>query len=219
VRLLLIEDDRPLGKALFEGLKEEYACDWFRSAEEGKDALEAVPYDMIVLDINLPGISGIDWLTRLRKAENTIPVLLLTARGAHKQRVQGLDAGADDYLTKPFDFEELLARIRALLRRRGVYQGPIIKYKNISVDVTGSTVLKNGETVALSSKEFEIFRVLAENIGRCLSKNQIEQKIYDWSSEFESNTVEVHISSIRRKLGKDIIKTIRGIGYIMERET
>lgn len=218
MRLLLIEDDYQLGKALYQGLKEEYTTDWFQNAEDGAVVIDNTPYDVIVLDINLPGISGLDWLRELRARSIQTPVLLLTARDAPAQRVEGLDAGADDYLIKPFDFEELLARIRALLRRKGVYQETVIRYKNIEMDLNSKTVTRDGELVAMSGKEFEILRLLMENAGRCLSREQIEQKIYSWDDEFESNTVEVYISAIRRKLGKDIIKTMRGIGYIMARQ-
>ncbi|MDT8403420.1 response regulator [Sulfuriflexus sp.] len=218
MRLLLIEDDPQLGKAIYQGLKQEYTADWFKSAEEGKAVIAASAYDIIVLDINLPGMSGLEWLQSLRQQKVTIPVLLLTARDAPSQRVAGLDAGADDYLVKPFDFDELLARIRALLRRKGSYQEKILQYKNIAMDLDGKTVSKDEELVSLSAREFEILRLLLENAGRCLSREQIEQKIYNWDDEFGSNTVEVHISAIRRKLGKELIKTIRGIGYIVERE-
>jgi DNA-binding response OmpR family regulator len=219
MRLLLIEDDPQLGKALYQGLKQEYTADWFKSAEEGQAVIGASAYDIIVLDINLPGLSGLEWLQSLRSRKVDIPVLLLTARDTPSQRVEGLDAGADDYLVKPFDFDELLARIRALLRRKGVYQETVLRYKNIAMDLAGKIVSKDGETVSLSGKEFDILRLLLENVGRCLSREQIEQKIYNWDDEFGSNTVEVHISAIRRKLGKDLIKTIRGIGYIVVRET
>lgn len=217
MRLLLIEDDKALGKAIHAGLRDEYACDWFQSAEEGEDAMRTVPYDMLVLDINLPGASGLQLLASLRKKQDTTPVLLLTARDAPAQRVEGLDAGADDYLIKPFDFEELLARIRALLRRRGHYQPSMLCVGDVEIDVSGKRVTHKGKTVALSQKEFDILHVLAEQQGRVISKEQIEQKIYDWDSEFESNTIEVHVSAIRRKLGRDLIKTIRGLGYLMER--
>ena len=218
MRLLLIEDDPQLGKALYQGLKQEYIADWFKTAEEGEASISASSYDVIVLDINLPGMSGLEWLQSLRNRKFDIPVLLLTARDAPSQRVEGLDAGADDYLIKPFDFDELLARVRALLRRQGTIQETVIHYKEISMDLDGKAVSKAGEIVALSGKEFEILRLLLENAGRCLSKEQIEQKIYNWDEDFASNTVEVHISAIRRKLGKELIKTMRGIGYIVARE-
>ena len=218
MRLLLIEDDPQLGKAIYQGLKEEYTTDWFRDAEAGAAVIDSTPYDLIVLDINLPGITGLEWLQSLRRAKNNIPVLLLTARDTPPQRVEGLDAGADDYLIKPFDFDELLARIRALLRRKGSYQDEKILYRQICMDVAGKTVTRDNKIVALSGKEFEILRLLLENQGRCLSKEQIEGKIYNWDDDFGSNTVEVYVSNIRRKLGKDLIRTMRGIGYIMERQ-
>jgi len=217
MRLLLIEDDSRLGKAIYEGLREEYACDWFQNAEDGEAALDTVDYDIIVLDVGLPGMTGLELLAKLRRADNPIPVLLLTARDTPSMRVEGLDAGADDYLIKPFDFEELLARLRALLRRTGKYQAPVVHHKDIEIDIAGRIVSKSGVPVKFSNKEFEILRVLVDHAGQCLSKEQIEQKIYAWDSEFESNTVEVHISSIRRKLGKELITTIRGIGYIVAR--
>ena len=216
MRILLIEDDSRLGKAIYEGLRDEYACDWFQSAEDGEHAIGSVEYDIIILDINLPGKSGLELLATLRGSENPIPVLLLTARDAPSQRVEGLDAGADDYLIKPFDFEELLARVRALLRRKGKFKTSITRYGDITLDTASQKVTLRAKPIKLSNKEFDILALLIDNEGRCLSKQQIEEKIYEWGSEFESNTVEVHISSIRRKLGKDLIKTMRGIGYIME---
>lgn len=219
MRLLLIEDDVRLGKAIHQGLVEEYACDWFQNAEDGASALNEIDYDLIVLDINLPGMSGLEFLTSLRAKQKNIPVLLLTARDAPSQRVEGLDSGADDYLIKPFDFEELLARLRALLRRKGKYQSAVIRYKDIELDMSAKSVKKADVYQSLSSKEFDILYLLIDNAGRCLSKQQIEEKIYDWDHEFESNTVEVHVSSIRRKLGKELIKTMRGVGYIMEQSS
>ncbi len=217
MRILLIEDDKKLGQAIYEGLKEEYSCDWMLNAEDAELALEDIDYDIIVLDINLPGMSGLDLLSNIRKAANTIPVLILTAQDATHQRVEGLDRGADDYLVKPFDFEELLARIRALLRRKGSYKNVTLEYGDISLDYLAKAVTQAGRSVRCSLKEFDILYLLMDNAGRCLSRQQIEEKIYDWNDDFESNTVEVHISSIRRKLGKELIKTIRGVGYIIER--
>lgn len=204
-----------LGKAIHQGLLDEYACDWFQNSEDGEAALKEVDYDLIVLDINLPGMSGLEFLSSLRAKNHMIPVLLLTARDAPPQRVEGLDTGADDYLIKPFDFEELLARLRALLRRKGKYQSRVLQYRDIELDMSAKTVKKAGALQNLSSKEFDILYLLIDNAGRCLSKQQIEDKIYDFEHEFESNTVEVYVSSIRRKLGKEIIKTMRGVGYIV----
>lgn len=218
MRILLIEDDYQLGKAVNEGLNQEFAADWFQSSEDGQIAVDGTNYDVIVLDINLPKMSGIDWLKQLRKHKNTIPVLLLTARDTISERVQGLDAGADDYLVKPFDFEELLARIRALSRRNNKLENPILKYKSLELDTNSKSVHLSGKLIKLSSLEFDMIHLLVKNSGRCLSKDQIEEKIYNWGDEVGSNTIEVHISAIRRKLGKDLIKTIRNVGYLVESE-
>jgi DNA-binding response OmpR family regulator len=217
MRLLLIEDDHQLGHAVHQGLRDDYACDWFQNAEDGAEALRNEDYALLVLDVNLPGRSGLELLQALRREDNQIPVLLLTARDAPSQRVEGLDAGADDYLIKPFDFEELLARIRALLRRRGRFDSAVLTLGDLAINTTARTVSRAGKAVSLSAREYAILLELAEQAGRCLSKQQIEARIYDHDSDFESNTVEVHISAIRRKLGKDIIKTLRGVGYLMER--
>lgn len=217
MRLILIEDDPQLGKALYQGLKQEHTTDWFQTAEEGDAVINTAPYDIIVLDINLPGMSGLEWLQSLRAQKVETPVLLLTARDALSQRIEGLDAGADDYLVKPFDFDELLARIRALLRRKEAFINNELQYKNIVMDTSGKTVTRDGEKVSISGKEFEILHLLLDNAGRCLSKEQIEQKIYSWDDEHGSNTIEVYISSIRKKMGKGLIRTMRGIGYIVER--
>ncbi len=219
MRLMLIEDDPQLGKAIYQGLKQEHTTDWFKSAEEGNAVVYETPYDIIILDINLPGISGIEWLQSLRARKVDIPVLLLTARDTLHQKIEGLDAGADDYLVKPFDFDELLARIRALLRRKAAFVNNELQYKNIVIDLAAKTVTKDGQPIAISGKEYEILHMLLDNIGRCLSKEQIEQRIYNWDDELGSNTIEVYISTIRKKLGKELIKTMRGIGYIVVRDT
>ncbi len=218
MRVLLIEDDHQLGKAVNEGLNQEFAADWFKSAEDGQIAVDSTNYDVIILDINLPKMSGIDWLKNLRKHKNTTPVLLLTARDTISERVAGLDSGADDYLIKPFDFEELLARIRALSRRKTNLENPLLSYKNIELDTNSKTVFIDKKPIKLSLLEFNIAHLLIKNSGRCLSKDQIEEKVYNWNDEVGSNTIEVHISAIRRKLGKDLIKTIRNVGYFVENE-
>lgn len=216
MRILLIEDDKQLGKAIFHGLKQDHAADWFRTAEEGDDALRVTVYDAVVLDINLPGMSGLEWLARLRRARNAVPVLLLTARDTTSERVEGLDAGADDYLVKPFDFEELLARLRALSRRREAYQPSLFGYGDLTLDTTNKTAMREGVALPLSQKEFDILRLLVEHPGQCVSKERIEQNLYGWDDTVGSNTVEVHISSLRRKLGRDFIRTVRNLGYRVE---
>lgn len=215
MRLLLVEDDVPLCEALLAGLRPLHAIDWVETAEDADLALRTVDYDLLLLDINLPGMSGLALLEELRNRGVGLPTLLLTARDRIEDRVRGLDAGADDYLTKPFDFDELLARIRALLRRSGHYSGPTITRHDVVVDTQRRTVTRGGALVRMSRTEYAILAILIQNIGQCFAKGQIEEKIYGWDAEVESNTVEVHISSIRRKLGKDFIVTIRGVGYMI----
>lgn len=217
MRLLYVEDDTQLGRATTEGLKEEFAVDWFTNVNDAEEALRQVAYDMLVLDINLPGRSGLDFLRDQRSKGNALPVLLLTARDTVPQRVQGLNAGADDYLIKPYDFEELLARIRALVRRRSQPYRDVLRYRDVAVDFSGHTVQLDGTPLTLTAREFDVLRILLEEQGRCLSKDQIAEKMYGWDDEVESNTIEVYVSSLRRKLGKEYIRTVRGLGYLMEK--
>ncbi len=216
MRLLLVEDDRNLGKATAEGLKESFAVDWVRSAEEAEDALSTVKYDLAVFDINLPEKSGLDLLKDLRREKNNIPVLLLTARDAIYHRVEGLNSGADDYLVKPFDLDELLARCAALVRRAQGDGQPIITIGDLSYEPASGKLEKNEKSISLSGRERAVFDVLAHNINRPVSKAMIEERIYDWgSADIESNTIEVHIAALRRKIGRETIKTIRNIGYMI----
>ncbi|MCD8496859.1 MAG: response regulator [Alphaproteobacteria bacterium] len=216
MRILLVEDDKNLGKATTEGLKDLYAVDWVLSSEDAEEALGTTSYAMIVLDINLPGASGLDLLAGLRRGKKAIPVLLLTARDAVRHRVEGLNAGADDYLIKPFDLDELLARCAALIRRGSGQAAPVINHGNISYEAAQRYVEKDGKPVTLSSRELAVFDCLIRNAGRPVSKEKIMENVYDWSSEeIESNTIEVHIAALRKKLGRDLIKTIRGVGYII----
>ncbi len=218
MRILLVEDDQNLGKATEEGLREFFAVDWVMNAEEAEDALATTAYALVVLDINLPGASGLDLLRSLRKNKDQIPVLLLTARDAVRHRVEGLNAGADDYLVKPFDLDELLARCAALIRRAQGEATPIITHKDLTYEAATGHLEKNGETITLSGREQAIFDLLIRNIDRPISKDKITESIYDWSSEdIESNTIEVHIAALRRKLGRDLIKTIRGVGYMISK--
>lgn len=216
MRLLLVEDDRHLGKATEEGLKESFAVDWVRSAEEAQNAMDTTKYDLAVLDINLPGQSGLDFLKSIRQSKNAVPVLLLTARDAVYHRVEGLNAGADDYLVKPFDLDELLARCAALIRRSTGQVEPIIRVRDASFEPATGKLEKSGKNIILSARERAIFDVLIHNIDRPVSKAKIEERIYDWGSEdIESNTIEVHVSGLRRKLGRDFIQTLRGVGYMI----
>lgn len=218
MRILLVEDDTLLGKATLAGLRTLYAADWLTSAEDAAEALATTSYDLLVLDINLPGVSGLDWLTQLRRNNNSIPCLFLTARDATYHRIEGLNAGADDYLVKPFDLDELLARCAALLRRAHGYARPVIQHHGLIYDPASKSVTVDDQAVALSARELSILDYLLNNIGHIVSKQQIEEHIYDWSNDdIGSNTIEVHVSALRRKLGRDLIKTIRNMGYVIEK--
>ncbi len=217
MRILLVEDDRNLGQATAEGLRDNYAIDWVMSAEEAEDAMATIDYALIVLDINLPGKSGLELLADLRMDKQQIPVLLLTARDAVYHRVEGLNAGADDYLVKPFDLDELLARCGALIRRSAGHGEPVIAHKDLRYEISTGHLQRGDKVIVLSARERTIFDCLIRNVGRVFSKEKIMEHVYDWSNEdIESNTIEVHISALRRKLGKDLIKTVRGVGYMIE---
>jgi len=216
MRILLVEDDLNLGRATAEGLKEQFAVDWVQSAEDADDALQTVPYELIVLDVMLPGISGVEFVKSIRKADNQTPVLMLTARDALRHKVEGLNTGADDYLVKPFELDELLARCMALIRRSKGQGAPIIRVGDISYEPSSSHVEKSGVPVVLSARERSILDCLMRSKGHIVPKERIMESIYDWSSEHvESNTIEVHISALRRKLGKELIRTVRGVGYMI----
>lgn len=217
MRLLLVEDDPHLGKATAEGLKSSFAVDWVMSAEDAEEAISTINYEAIVLDINLPGASGLEFLQNIRKSQNPIPVLLLTARDAVHHRVEGLNNGADDYLVKPFDLDELLARCAALIRRSKGNAAPVITHNDITYEPTNGHLEIAGQSISLSARERAVFDCLIRNIGRAQSKEKITESIYDWDSEdIESNTIEVYIAALRRKIGKEKIKTIRGVGYVLE---
>ncbi len=216
MRILFIEDDDMLGKATTLGLRKDFTVDWFQSGEEGLTATETSDFDLLLLDINLPGMSGLELLKKIRDRQIDMPVLLLTARDRTEQKIKGLDLGADDYMVKPFDLSELKSRIRALERRSHGRATTTIKHKNIELDVTGKSVTKDGKPLDLSARELVIITILMQNIGKTLSREQIEDKLYGFDIEIESNTIEVHISNLRKKLGKDFILTKRGIGYTIE---
>jgi len=218
MRLLLVEDDRNLGLATAEGLREVHAVDWVHSAEDAQDAMATCDYALVILDISLPGMSGLEFLQQLRQRKVQVPILLMTARNTTAQIVEGLNTGADDYLAKPFDFGELLARCAALVRRSSGHAEPVITIKDLSYEPATGKLLKNHTNVLLSARERSVFDCLIRNIDRPVSKNDIVANIYDWSSEnIESNTIEVHVAALRRKLGKELIETIRGVGYIIRR--
>lgn len=217
MRVLLVEDDDMLGKATLSGLRTVYAVDLVKTGEDAELAMRTTPYDLILLDINLPDTSGLDVLKSMRCAKDDRPVLFLTARDTTRHRIEGLNAGADDYLVKPFDLDELLARCAALIRRSQGRGNSQIECRDIVFDPIAKSVYKKGLSVLLSGRELGILEILMANIGKIISRTTIEEHLYDWSGadSVESNAVEVHISSLRRKLGKDFIRTIRGVGYIV----
>ncbi len=220
MRVLLVEDDKNLGDGLQAALRQEsYAVDWVRDGEEAELALRVEPYDIVVLDLGLPGRSGLDILDAVRARGSDVPVLILTARDTAEDRVLGLDKGADDYMIKPVNTDELCARIRSILRRAHGRAVPKLVHGDIEVDIAGRVVTQGGQQVDLSGKEFAVLHQLLENQGRVLSKRQLEEGIYDWGSELESNAVEVYVHHLRKKLGKDLIRTIRGVGYVIDKET
>ena len=203
-----------IGESIEEGLRgESYAVDWVRDGAAADLALAAFSYDLLLLDLGLPGKQGMDVLRTLRGAGADLPVLIITARDGTPARVAGLDAGADDYLVKPFDLDELLARIRALLRRRVARTRSVIVHGAVTLDLASHDVFLHGQAVKLSSREFSVLRALLDNPGSVVSKAQLEEKLYGWNSEVESNTVDVYVHHLRKKFGADFIKNVRGVGY------
>lgn len=218
MRLLLVEDDSLLGDGIRVGLTQAgFAVDWARDGLAAKLALEAEAYALVVLDLGLPRLSGTELLKWLRGTGKAIPVLILTARDTVSDRVRGLDGGADDYLIKPFDLDELGARIRALLRRSGGRAAPLIVHGELQVDPASRQVSLSGSPIELSPKEYAVLVNLLEHAGRALSREQLEQSLYGWGEEVESNAVEVHIHHLRKKLGSDLIRTLRGVGYLIDK--
>jgi two-component system response regulator QseB len=216
VRLLLVEDDAMIGASVERSLRASgHAVDWARDGEAAAEALRGEPYDVVVLDLGLPGRAGIDVLRELRRRGDRTPVLVATARDAVADRVAGLDAGADDYLVKPFDLEELAARIRAVQRRSGGRATPRLEHAGLVLDPATHEVSVDGAPVSLSAREFEILHALLEHPGRPLSRARLEERLYGWGDEVESNAVEVHVHALRRKLGARWIKTLRGVGYVV----
>ena len=218
MRILLVEDDRLLGDGIEAGLiQAAFGVDWARTCEEARLAIAVGSYCLVVLDIGLPDGSGLDFLRELRAASNGVPVLVLTARDTLADRVSGLDKGADDYLVKPFELDELTARVRALLRRSHQRASPFISYQGIVLDPAARRVTLDGEFVDLPLKEFTLLEELLENQGRVLTRAQLEHSLYGWSAELESNALEVHVHHLRKKFGVEFIKTIRGIGYVVNK--
>jgi two-component system, OmpR family, response regulator QseB len=214
MRLLLVEDDTMIGEAIRSGLKRDgFTVDWVHDGESASQVLGSEDFDLLLLDLGLPRKSGLEVLTALRSRGLGIPVLIITARDAVSDRVQGLDAGADDYLVKPFDLDELAARIRALLRRKSGRTAPGIEHLGVTLNPATHGVSRDGREIALSPKEFALLQLLMERPGTILSRARLEERLYGWGEEIESNALEVHIHGLRRKLGADYILNVRGVGY------
>jgi len=218
MRILLVEDDPMIGKTLQQALQQDgYAVDWVIDGESGRTAITTSQdaYVLVLLDLGLPRKGGLALLRELRREGNRVRVLVVTARDAVADRVEGLDAGADDYLTKPFSLDELTARIRALLRRDVTREDNVLRHGDLALDTVTHAVTKGGKVVDVSAREFALLAALLERPGAALSKTQLEERIYRWGDEVESNAVEVHIHNLRKKLGSEAIRTLRGVGYAL----
>ena len=218
MRLLLVEDDKMIGEAVLDALRaEHYAVDWVRDGEMADTALASETYDLMLLDLGLPRRDGLTVLRGLRARRERLPVLIATARDAKADRIAGLDAGADDYVLKPYDIDELLARIRALLRRSAGQAAPAFEHKGVALNPATREATLNGVPVALSAREWAVLEPLIARPGVVFSRSQLEEKLYGWKDEISSNAVEVYVHGLRKKLGADVIQTVRGLGYLAPR--
>ncbi len=220
MRVLLVEDDRFLGDGIRAGLKHYgHTVDWVTDGRAAIDVITASheTFDIIVLDIGLPKVSGLSVLATIREKNISTPVIMLTAKDTIEDRVTGLDKGADDYITKPFDLDELCARMRARQRRSKARVKPLITHNDITVDPASHVVTYQGEEVLISRREFALLQKLLENAGRVISREQLNQTLYGWSENIDSNALEVHIHNLRKRFGNKLIRTIRGVGYMVEK--
>jgi len=216
-RILLVEDDAPLGEGVKSGLEDEgHVVEWVRDGRHGREALAVEAFNAVVLDLTLPRLDGLQILRELRARNDHTPVLILTARDTVANRVEGLDAGADDYLVKPFALAELKARVRSLTRRAAGRSSNRLEHAGVVLDRETHRVLHDGKPVELSAREYALLEALLEHPGRTLSRAQIEQRIYPWGQEVESNAIEVHVHHLRAKLFPGLIRTVRGVGYAIE---
>lgn len=216
MRILLIEDDSMIGDGIKAGLgKLGFTLDWFTEGEMGRAALDSAPYDAVILDLSLPGMDGMQLLREWRRDGKDTPVLILTARDALEQRVSGLQAGADDYLCKPFALVEVAARLQALIRRRHGQITPTITHGNLHFNPAARSATLNGEAVVLTQREISVMELFLNNKGRVLPRPLIQEKLYSWDDEVSSNAVEVHIHHLRKKLGNGFIRTVHGVGYTL----
>ena len=220
MRLLVVEDDRDLNRQLVKALSQAgYAVDTTFDGEEGQFLGETEPYDAVILDLGLPKIDGASVLEAWRQAGRVMPVLVLTARDAWSDKVKSFDSGADDYVTKPFHIEEILARLRALVRRASGHATSDLVCGPVRVDTRSGRVLVNGEAVRLTSHEYRLMSYLMHHVGRIISRTELVEHLYDQDFDRDSNTIEVFVGRLRKKLGSDVIKTIRGLGYVLEAPT
>ena len=218
MRLLLVEDDTMIGESVLDLLRaEHYAVDWVKDGEMADTALRSQTYDLVLLDLGLPRRDGLTVLRSMRSRKERIPVLIATARDSVQQRIEGLDAGADDYVLKPYDLDELLARIRALLRRAAGRAEPVYEHKGVSVNPATREVTVGDQPVVLSAREWAVLEPLLARPGMVLSRAQLEEKLYGWKDEISSNAVEVYIHGLRKKLGAELIQNVRGVGYMVPR--
>src|SRR5450830_1576113 len=216
MRLLLVEDDTMIGEAVLDLLRAEgYAVDWVKDGAMADTALRTETYDLVLLDLGLPLLDGLSVLRAMRLRKDRTPVLVATARDSVQQRIEGLDAGADDYVLKPYDLDELLARIRALLRRANGRAEPVYEHLGVSVNTATREVLVDGAPVTLSAREWAVLEALISRPGAVLSRAQLEEKLYSWRDEVSSNAVEVYIHGLRKKLGSELIQNVRGVGYMV----
>lgn len=214
MRVLLVEDDRMIGESLREALRRQgMACDWVRDGRAAEAALCGERFDAVLLDLGLPQRGGLEILRALRARGDATPVIVLTARDALVDKVAGLDAGADDYLVKPFDLDELLARLRAVQRRHAGRPSPVLQVADLRLDPATREVTRGARAVMLSAREFAVLEALLERPGAILSRAQLEDRLYGWGEELESNAISVYIHQLRRKLGGDLLHTVRGVGY------
>lgn len=220
MRVLLVEDDPMIGEAIQAALKDAtYAADWVKNGQTALTTLSCQHYDLVVLDLGLPGKDGLEILTSIRAKDNPVPLLIITARDGLDDRLRGLDGGADDYVLKPFEMAELLARMRAVLRRKGGNARPVLSNRVVSLDpATREAVVASGPSAQLSNKEFSLLQALLVRPGAILSRRELEDRIYGWGEEVESNAVEFLIHALRRKLGSEVIKNVRGVGWMVSKD-
>lgn len=217
MRILLIEDDLDIGDGIERLLKRQgHVVDWFTDGQQGQVAVDTADFDLAILDLGLPNIDGLDILSKWRSCEIDLPVLVLTARNAFPDRVTGLNTGADDYLGKPFETEELIARINALFRRHSGKSHNLLSFGNLVMNIASKSVTLNEKPIVLRSKEFTLLEMFMSQPTYIISREQIEDKLYSWDSDIDSNTIQVHIHALRKKFGKNFIRTHRGLGYQLD---